>query len=320
MLKPSTHGYSTGPRCISRLAPELIRMILQFTDKATLRACSRAARKLRYDAQCLLGRHLTINTSSRVKECAQLVTRGAFQHIRSLDLGIDSGELILKADWKYYVIILAAFAKHRALSRLWLSELPFDLLQSNQKRKLRETVTVLGSMVTELGLYRCCFSSSEEMISLVRSFPLCDSLFLVDCVTQGGPAVGNAFAGLPAHRLRIKDLQLSSTSFRATTSSRLVRPHRPTLWSDATRLIDVSNLIEDAALDVGLLTALVCDVWGSKRTRRIAAAVSGSSVEQFQVACRKPRGFQGGCSPPRSKSDKPDIKSKRLWTISQSGP
>ena len=299
-LKPSTHDYNTKPRCVS-LAPELIRMIFQFADKATLRACSQAAREFRHDALCCLGRHLTVNTFDRVKECAQLVAQGAFQHIRSLDLGINSGELILKGDWRYYDIILAAFAGYRTLNRLWFSEVPFDLIQSNQKRHLRKTITALGSTVTELGLYECCFSSYEEMISLIRSFPLCDSLFLVGCVTRGGLAVGNAFAGLPVHQLRIKDLQLSASSFRRTTLSRITKPYRSTPRSDNTVLIDVSKLIEDAALDVGSLTALVCDVRNSERTGRIAAAVSGSPVEQFQVACRKPGGFQGGRSPFGSK-------------------
>ena len=270
-------------------------MIFQFADKETLRACSRAAREFRHDALSCLGRHLTVNTFNRVKECAQLVSRGAFQHVRSLDLGITSGELILKGDWKYYVIILAAFARYRTLNRLWFSEVSFDLLRFNQKRNLRETIAALGSIVTELGLYECCFSSYEEMISLIRSFPLCDSLFLRSCVTQGGLAVGNAFARLPEHRLRIQDLQLSASSKR-TTSSRSARRFGSTLrvWSGNTVLIDVSKLIEDAALDVGSLTSLVCDVGTTEKTQRIAEAVSESPVEQFQVACAEPGGFQGG--------------------------
>jgi len=159
---------------------------------------------------------------------------------------------------------------------------------------------MLGSTVTELGLYGCCFSSYEEMISLIRSFPLRDSLFLVGCV-EGKLAVGNAFAGLPEHHLRIQDLQLSASFFRATTSSGIRRSDRPTLRSDTTIPIDVSKSIEDAALDVGSLTALVCDLWTSEENGRVAAAISGSPVEQFQVACTEPRGFQGRCSPLGSK-------------------
>ena len=99
---------------------------------------------------------------------------------------------------------------------------------------------------------------------LIRSFPLCNFLFLVDGVTGRRAAGGNVLAGLPKHKLEIKDLQLSSS-----------------LSDDL--LIDVSNPIEDAALDVG----------SSEGTRRVAVAVSGSPVEQFQVACAEPRGFQG---------------------------
>ena len=62
-------------------------------------------------------------------------------------------------------------------------------------------------------------------------------------------------------------------------------------------LIDVSNLIEDAALDVGSLTALVCDVGTFEKTQCVAAAVFASPVEQFQVACAEPEGFQGMHTP-----------------------
>ena len=118
------------------------------------------------------------------------------------------------------------------------------------------------------------FSSYEELISLVRSFPLCSFLFVRDCVTGEQVTGGNAFAGLPKHELRIEDLQLSSS-----------------LSDDMS--IDVSNLIEDAVLDVGSLTCLVCDVGTSDKTQRVAASVFGSPVGQFQVACAEPGGFQG---------------------------
>jgi len=253
-------------------------MILQFlaTDKDSLRACSQAAREFRYVALSYLGRHLTVNTIHRVKQCAQLVTRGAFQHIRSLDLGVNHKRQVLEIHWKDYLAILGEFARYRTLDRLWLSGVPFNFFRPDQK-DLRKTVTALGSTVTELGLYGCRFSSYEEMVSLIRSFPHCNSLFLRDCVIREKSAVENAFAGLPEHRLRIEDLQLSSSPSRGA-------------------LIDVSRLIQDAALDVGSLTALVCDVGTTKRTQRIAEAVSESPVEQFQVACGEPGGFQGGCT------------------------
>ena len=251
-------------------------MILQFlaTDKASLRACSQAAREFRHAALSRLGRHLAVDRVDRVKECAQLVAGGAFQHIRSLDLGISDGKPIMEVYWKNYLVILGAFSRYRTLSCLWLTEVPFNLFRPDQK-DLRETITALGSTVTELGLYGCRFSSYEEMVSLIRSFPQCNSLFLRDCVTRGRSAVRNAFAGMPEHTLSVKDLQLSSSLSNGT-------------------LIDISKLIEDAALDVGSLTSLVCDVGNTEKTQRIAEAVSGSPVEQFQVACTEPAGFQGG--------------------------
>ena len=247
-------------------------MILQYlaTDKETLRACSRAACDFRHVALSFFGHHLTVNDVDRLKGCAELIARGAFQHVRSLDLGVNNKRVILEEYWMGYLVILGEFARYRSLNRLWLSEVPFNFVQRGQKKTLRDTITALGSTVTELGLYGCHFSSYEEMISLVRSFPHCNFLFIRDCVTGEHAAGGNAFAGLPNHKLKIKDLQLSSSSS-----------------------IDVSNLIEDAALDVGSLTSLVCDVGTSEGTRRIAAAVSASPVEHFQVACAQPGGFQG---------------------------
>ena len=255
-------------------------MILQYLvkDKETLRACSQTVHDFRYTALSLLGRRLTVNTVERLEECTPLITTGAFQHVHSLDLGVNNRRVILEEYWKAYLVILKSFAQYRSLNRLWLSEVPFNFVGRRQKKNLRETVVALGSTVAELGLYGCHFSSYEEMISLIRSFPLCNILFIRDCVTGEQFTGENAFTGLPEHKLNVKDLQLSS-------------------FSPNDLLIDISNLIEDAALDVGSLASLVCDVGTSERTRRIAAAVSSSPVERLQVACVESGGFQGRCTP-----------------------
>jgi hypothetical protein len=275
VLKPFTCNYSTRPRW-NILPPEIIRMILQYLadDKETLRACSKTARVFCHVALSFLGRHLTVNRVGRLKECTRMIKRGAFQHVQSLDLGIDNKDVILEKYWSGYIAILGSFAQYRALNRLWLSDVPFTFVEQNQKEGLRETITALGSTVTELGLYGCRFSSYKEMISLIRTFPLCEFLFIRDCVTGERATDGNTFAGLPEHRLTVKDLELSASS-----SNDL--------------LIDISNLIEDAALDVGSLTSLACNFGTSERTKRVAAAVSSSPVKQFQVGCAQPGGFQG---------------------------
>ena len=276
-LKSSTRGSSAKQRLrILSLPPEIIRMILQYLAdcRNTLRACSLTARHFRYTALSLLGRHLTLNTADRLKECSPLITRGAFKHVRSLELGANAEETSLGSHWRTYLVILKAFTQYRALNRLWLSELSFSFVARGQKGNLRETIVALGFTVTELGLYECHFSSYKEMISLIRSFPLCNFLFVRDCTTGGKPTGKNVFAGLPENQLSIRDLQLSCSS-------------------PSNQSTNVSNLIEDAALDVGSLTSLVCDVGNSERTRRIAAAVYSSPVEHFQVACAEPEGFQG---------------------------
>ena len=251
-------------------------MILQDLgeDKIALRQCSQISHDFRYPAQSFLGRHLTVNSVQRLEESAPMIARGAFQHVRSLDLGVTEKRVVLEEYWDSYLHILGAFGKYRSLNRLWLSEVPFNFVRPNRKKTLREAVFNLGSTVTELGLYGCHFSSYEEIVSFVRSFPSCSFLFISDCVTGKYTTGKNALAGLPEHQLSIKDLQLSSPS-----------------WGGL--FIDVSNLIQDATLDVGSLASLVCDVGTSERTQRVAAAVSTSPIEHFQVACAEPGGFQG---------------------------
>ena len=260
-------------------------MILQYLaeDKIALRKCSQISHDFRFPAQSLLGRHLTVNSVGRLKESAPMITRGAFQHIRSLDLGVNNKRVVLEEYWKAYLPILSAFGQYRSMNRLWLSELPFNFVRPSDKKTLREAVVNLGSTVTELGLYGCHFSSYEEIVSFVRSFPLCSFLFIRDCVTGKHTTGENSLAGLPEHQLSVQDLQLSSP-----------------LWDDDDLFIDVSNLIEDATLDVGSLTSLVCDVGTSERTQRIAASVSTSPIEQLQVACTESGGFQGGPTPSNS--------------------
>jgi len=279
LKSPTPHSSSPGPRR-RVLPPEIIQMILQYLadDKATLRACSRTAPNFCYAALSLLGRHLRVDTIYRLRGCTPLITKGAFQHVRSLELGINNKRVTPEECLDAYLVILGVFAQYRALNRLWLSEIPFHFVGHNQKKILRNTIVHLSSTVTEIGLYGCHFSSYEEMISLIRSFPLCGFLFVRNCVTEEQDTGVNAFTGLPEYQLSIKDLQLSCSS-----SNDL--------------LIDVSNLIEDAALDVRSLTSLVCDVGTSKKTQRVAASVSTSPVEQFQVACMELRGFQGMRTP-----------------------
>jgi len=213
LLKSFTRSSNARPRW-RILPPEIIRMILQYlaNDKEALRACLRTAHDFRYTALSFLGRHLTINTVNRLGECASLIAKGAFQHVCSLDLGINDKRVILEEYWRAYIVILKAFAQYRALDRLWLSEVPFNFVEPSQKKNFRETIVAVGSTVTELGLYGCHFSSYEEMISLIRSFPLCNFLFIRDCVIGEQATGGNAFARLPEHNPCIKDLQLSSSS------------------------------------------------------------------------------------------------------------
>ena len=78
--------------------------------------------------------------------------------------------------------------------------------------KIRDIVAAFCSTVSDLGLYGCRFPSYTDMISLVRAFPHCDSLYIRDCVISGESATGNVFSGLQEHKLSLNVLELTCAS------------------------------------------------------------------------------------------------------------
>jgi hypothetical protein len=139
---------------------------------------------------------------------------------------------------------------------------------------LEEVVVALSSSVNDLGLYGCHFSRYEEMVSFVRAFPHCNTLYIKDCVTGGQDSPMNAFAGLPQHKLSIVDLDLTASS-----------------TSDL--LIDPSGFIEDAELDVSPLRKLACDLESVEGSRRIVSVTSESPVRELRFSATCTDGFQG---------------------------
>jgi hypothetical protein len=266
------------PSCWRLLPPEIIHIIVKLLehDKASLRACSLAAREFSRPALSCIGRHITVNSVPRIEQCAQLLTaHSAFQHVRSLDLGVTSKKSKSRDYLEEQLIILEVFAQRQTLTCLWLSNVPFPSIESSQRGKIRNLVTALSSTVNNLGLYGCQFPSYTDLISFIRAFPLCDLLYIRDCVTDGESSSENMFSGLPEHKLSLDALELTS----AATSSGLV--------------VDASSLIEDAALDVSRLTVLICRVASAKQSRCVAMATSASPIQHIQLACADPDGFQG---------------------------
>ena len=84
------------------LPPEIIWMILQClaNDKATLRACSQMAQDFHHVTLSLLGRHLTMNDVDSLKGSTRRIAKGAFQRVRSLDLGVINKIAILEEYWR----------------------------------------------------------------------------------------------------------------------------------------------------------------------------------------------------------------------------
>ena len=250
-------------------------------DKKTLSACSLVVREFTFVALCRLGRHISVNTVCRLRECSSLISKGsALQHVNSLHLGTSSTKKrgIFEKDWDAYLIILEAFARRRTLTRLWLSQVPFyfSSFYSSERKKgetIRNIVVSLAATVKELVLYCCHFSCYVEMISLVRAFPLCTSLDVRNCFTRKTPGA-NAFAELPRHTLHISNLKLESSSKRGF-------------------LIDVSGLIKDAALDISSLTSFRCDMNTADVTRHTMMTAIASPTGWFKLVCGEAQGFDG---------------------------
>ena len=243
-------------------------------DRETLAACALAAREFTFAALCCLGRHIAVNTVRRLRDCASLITKGsAFQHVRSLDLGITTKKDINERDWNGYLTILGSFARRRTLTRLWLSDVPLYFSSRGKQGTLKDIIASLTATVNELGLYSCHFSCYGEMISLIRAFPLCTSLYVRDCVVKKTPKQ-DSFVKLPQHTLSITDLELTSSSH-----------HR--------FLIDVSTLVRDAALDVSPLTGFSCDMATADAARHAVMAAAASPIERLQLVCDGAEGFHG---------------------------
>ena len=208
-----------------------------------------------------------------------LVANSAFQHVRSLDLGVTSKTSNPEDYLDEQLTILDIFSQRRTLTRLWLSKVPFPSFESNQREEIRGIVAVLGSTVNDLGLYECRFLSHSDIVSFICAFPHCDSLYVRDCVIDNRESTENMFSGLSKHKLILETLELTSTSPGRTDTS--VFP-----------IIDVSSLIEDAALDVSKLSVLICNVGSIKQARSVATTTSASPIQHLDLACTGPGGFQ----------------------------
>ena len=244
-------------------------------NRNALCACSLTGRSFRSVAQPFLGRHISVTDQRRVKECIQTLNNSGFQHIRSLSLGITDKRVILEEYWKDYLEILKVFGQRRNLVRLWLWEVPFFFLQPREKKAFKETVLALSSSVRDLGLYGCHFSCYQEMVSFVRAFPHCNKLYIQDCVTGDQDSPENLFTGFPQHKLSIVDLDLTASS-------------------ESELLMDLSEFIEDAELDVSSLSGLACDLLWTEGIHRIVSATSESPIRVLRFSSTCSDGFQGG--------------------------
>ena len=222
-----------------------------------------------------------------------LITNSAFQHVRSLDLGLISNGTNPKNYLEEQLTILGIFAQRQTLTRLWLSRFFFPSVESSQRAKIRDTVAAFCSTVSDLGLYGCIFPSYADMISLIRAFPHCNSLYIRDCVTDGENAAGSVFSELQEHKLSLGVLELTCASSNGST-------------------IDVSTLIEDACLDVSRLSALTCCLKSAEEARSIAVSVSASPIQHLQLGCTESGGFKGMCENRVSKALYPSLSSHVL--------
>ena len=244
-------------------------------DEDTLRACSLAAREFSTAALSLLGRHITVNNAFRIKQCAyMLTTNSAFQHVRSLDLGVTGKSSNPMNSLEEKFIILKTFAQRQTLTHLWLFNVAFPTIASNETMKIQDVVTALSSTVNDLGLCECSFPSYADMIYFIRAFPNYDSLHVCDCVADGtGSRCEGVFSEFPEHKLSLHDLELSS--------------------SPRGFIFDVSSLIENACLDISRLSTSRCSIGSAAQARSVAEATSFSPIQDFQLTSTKPEVFRG---------------------------
>ena len=142
-----------------------------------------AARDFSQAALPLIGRHITVDHVPRIQQCVQLLTaNSAFQHVRSLDLGVTSKTPSPEVYLDEQLTILEIFSPRRSLTRLW--QVPFSSIGSDNNEKLRDIVAALGSTVDDLSLRECHFSSRNDIISFICAFPHCDSLYVRDCAVD----------------------------------------------------------------------------------------------------------------------------------------
>jgi hypothetical protein len=212
-----------------------------------------------------------------------ITANSAFRHVRSLDLGVTSKGSNPKDCLEEQLTILEIFAQRQTLTRLWLSRVPFPSIESSRRVPIRDLVAALSSSISDLGLYECQFASHVDLISFIRAFPHCDSLYVRDCVADEKGSSENVFSGFPEHNLSLEALELTSSSSNG-------------------RIIDVSSLIEDAGLGVSQLSTLVCNFASTEQARSVATITSASPIQHFHLACREPGGFQGTCETTASDS------------------
>ena len=203
-----------------------------------------------------------------------LTTNSAFQHVRSLDLGVTGKSSNPMNSFEEKLIILKTFAQRQTLTHLWLFNVAFTTIASNERMKIQDVVTALGSTVNDLGLYGCSFPSYTDMISFIRAFPHCDSLHVRDCVADGTDSqCEGVFSEFPEHKLSLNVLELGS--------------------SPGGLIFDVSSLIEDAGLDISRLSTLRCSIISAAQARSVAEATSSSPVQDFQLTSTLPEVFRG---------------------------
>jgi hypothetical protein len=240
--------------------------------------CSLATRELFTAALSLLGRqHITVNGALRIKECVHMLTAttSAFQHVRSLDLGVaGSGSSALKNCLEEKLTILETFAQRQTLTHLWLTNVAFPIA-SSERMNIQEAVASLGFTVDDLGLFGCSFPSYTDMVSFIRTFPNCSSLYIRNCVVDSTSSQSEViFSKLPNHKLSLSVLELSSSS--------------------GDLIFDLSSLINDACLDISRLSPLRCSIASAAQARSIAEAISSSPIRDFQLTSTKSEVFRGG--------------------------
>ena len=265
MLEPFSR---TLEPAIPPLPNEIIGLIVDElrANIPALRACSTVSGLLYHFCKKHLYRSVNLDTPNKVDGFVLASERAdlpVLRYTHTLSLGVAG-----IASWRCadkLVVVLGVFAKKASIECLTLKEMKFTLLSPSNVAGLVETMGVLSRTVLRLELLDCLFPRREDIVSLIRSFPLCKSLRLRRCSWQS-TQLTPIFSSLPTHTISVDELEITTRKSHAT--------------------YDLSAIVEQDWLDTTGLKSLTYSVLEDFMAIKMLNAVKDCHLQNLRISCR----------------------------------